>query len=91
MIQMALMDKHPKAAFEFDTPARKIQIYHDGAEDSIEQILIGLGLGANLEYTEPVEKDELNQILDSLLWESSSMTRMFFCISFYSRPSHRLG
>ena len=44
----------PKVALEFDTPNRKVRVFHVDNADTIEERMSSLGLGAMLVHTTPV-------------------------------------
>jgi Co/Zn/Cd efflux system component len=59
MIRMALDSVEPKVVLEFDTPKRKVRVFHGDNADAIEERMRALGLGATLESTMPVARDDL--------------------------------
>jgi Co/Zn/Cd efflux system component len=59
MIRMALDSVEPKIALEFDAPERKVRVFHGDNADAIEERMRALGLGATLESTMPVARDDL--------------------------------
>ncbi|MBD3648094.1 MAG: cation transporter [Pseudomonadales bacterium] len=59
MIQMALDSIQPRVLLEFDTPNRKVRVFHGDDAAIIEERLGALGLGAMLETTTPVAADDL--------------------------------
>lgn len=59
MIRMALDSVEPKVALEFDTPKKKVRVFHGDNADAIEERMRALGLGATLESTTPVARDDL--------------------------------
>merc|ERR1712178_286715 len=50
MIRMALDSVNPKVTLEFDTPNRKVRIFHGDNAATIEARMQALGLGATLEH-----------------------------------------
>lgn len=65
MIRMALDGMTPKVTLEFDTPNRKVRIFHADNADTIEERMGALGLGAMLENTTQVTDDVLTQAQES--------------------------
>jgi hypothetical protein len=61
MIRMALDDLQPKVVLTFDTPNRKVRVFHGKNIVEIERRLVSLGLGATLENTHRIEGEELFQ------------------------------
>lgn len=55
IIRMALGSLRPPVHLEFDIPARRLKVFHGDGIAEIESRLRGLGLGASLEYTKPVD------------------------------------
>ncbi len=65
MIRMALDGVAPKVTLEFDTPNRKVRIFHADNADTIEERMGSLGLGAMLVNTTQVTDDVINQAQES--------------------------
>ncbi|KGM07678.1 Cobalt-zinc-cadmium resistance protein CzcD [Methylophaga thiooxydans] len=65
MIRMALDGIEPGVILEFDTPNRKVRIFHGDNATTIESRMQSLDLGATLEKTEPVLDEELTNVLDA--------------------------
>ena len=59
MIRMALDSTEPKVTLEFDTPKRKVRVYHGDNADLIEKRMQSVGLGARLVSTTPVASEPL--------------------------------
>jgi cation transport ATPase len=59
MIRMALDSVEPKVTLEFDTPNRKVRIFHGETAHQIEERMRALGLGATLESTTPVASEAI--------------------------------
>lgn len=59
MIRMALDSVEPKVTLEFDTPKRKVRVYHGDNADLIEKRMQSVGLGARLESTTPVASESI--------------------------------
>ena len=59
MIRMALDGMEPKVTLEFDTPNRKVRIFHENNAEVIAKRMRSVGLGATLESTLPVANDAL--------------------------------
>ena len=59
MIRMALDSVEPKVVLEFDTPKRKVRVFHGDNADAIEERMRSVGLGATLEKTTPVGEEDL--------------------------------
>lgn len=59
MIRMALDNIEPKVALEFDTPNRKVRIFHGDNGELIEMKMHALGLGAVLEQINSVENSTI--------------------------------
>lgn len=62
MIRMALDSIEPYVILEFDTPNRKVRVFHSNLSSTIEAKIDSLGLGATLENTRAVVDGELMQI-----------------------------
>lgn len=65
MIRMALDDLEPGVALEFDTPHRKLKVFHDNNLEAIQSRIESLGLGAALEHTQNIGSSELSQAIAS--------------------------
>lgn len=65
MIRMALDGVEPKVALEFDTPNRKVRVYHGDNARLVEEKMKSVGLGATLESSQPVSADQLTQATQS--------------------------
>lgn len=65
MIRMALDDLEPGVALEFDTPHRKLKVFHDNNLEAIQSRIESLGLGAALEHTQNIGSNELSQAIAS--------------------------
>lgn len=61
MIRMALEGVEPRVALVFDTPNRKVRVYHGENAELIEKKMKSVGLGATLERTRPVSSEDLSQ------------------------------
>lgn len=61
MIAMALDNLRPSVALEFDTPNRKLRVFHEGDICEIQERLASLGLGALIENTKNVDNEELSK------------------------------
>lgn len=61
MITMALDNLRPNVALEFDTPNRKLRVFHEDNINEIQERLASLGLGASLEHTNNVDSEELTK------------------------------
>lgn len=59
MIRMALDSVEPKVALEFDTPKRRVRVFHGGSVHDIEERMQSVGLGARLESTTPVTSEAI--------------------------------
>ena len=59
VIRMALDGVEPKVTLEFDTPNRKVRIFHENNAEVIEERMRSVGLSATLESTLPVADDAL--------------------------------
>jgi cation transport ATPase len=55
MIRLALDSVKPKVTVEFDTPNRRVRVFHGDNATAIETRMQALGLGATLERTHPVQ------------------------------------
>lgn len=62
MIRMALDSVKPKVTLEFDTPNRKLRVFHGDNTAAIEERMHSLGLGATLEKTSPVAQEDLSRV-----------------------------
>ncbi len=56
MIRLAVDSIDPKIALEFDTPNRRVTVFHDDNSKEIQVAIEGVGLGATLERTRPVDE-----------------------------------
>lgn len=65
MIRMALDGIEPSVVLEFDTPNRKVRIFHGDNATTIESRMQSLKLGATLEKTVPVADKALTSALDA--------------------------
>ncbi len=65
MIRMALDGIEPSVVLEFDTPNRKVRIFHGDHATTIESQMQSLGLDATLEKTVPVADKDLASALDA--------------------------
>jgi|TARA_R110002074_G_scaffold35881_5_gene97740 cation transport ATPase len=65
LIRMALEDLEPGVALEFDTPNRKLKVFHNGNLEAIQSRVESLGLGAKLESTSNIDRSELSQAIAS--------------------------
>jgi cation transport ATPase len=61
MIRMALDGVKPKVTLEFDTPNRKVRIFHGENAHQVEERIRALGLGATLESTTPVASEAITR------------------------------
>ena len=61
IIRMALDTMEPKVVLDFDTPNRKVRIFHRDNGDTIEERMGSLGLGAMLEKTTSITGDTIIQ------------------------------
>ena len=59
MMRMALDSIEPRVLLEFDTPNRKVRVFHGDNGAAIEERMRSLGLGATLEKTTPVGEEDL--------------------------------
>jgi hypothetical protein len=59
MIRMALDSVEPAVVLEFDTPNRKVRVFHGDNTDTIEQRMHSVGLGAKRERTTVVSGGEI--------------------------------
>ncbi len=62
MIRMALDGIEPRVLLEFDTPNRKVRVFHGDDATTIEERLAALGLGASLVTTMPVAEEDLVRV-----------------------------
>jgi len=61
MIRMALDGIEPRVLLQFDTPNRKVRVFHGDNAVTIEERLRALGLGATRETTTPVTEEKVAQ------------------------------
>lgn len=61
MIRMALDGIEPRVLLKFDTPNRKVRVFHSDNAETIEERLRALGLGATRETTTSVAEEEVVQ------------------------------
>ena len=73
---MALDSVNPKVTLEFDTPNRKVRIFHGDNAATIEARMHALGLGATLEHTHPVENNVFIQAQVSAQQTSQNEARI---------------
>ena len=76
VIRMALDSVEPKVTLEFDTPNRKVRIFHGDNAATIEARMQALGLGATLEHTHPVENSVFIQAQVSAQQTSQNEARI---------------
>jgi len=62
MITMALDTIQPSVTIEFDTPNRKLRVFHESNINEIQERLLPLGLGASLERTEKADTEDLSRV-----------------------------
>jgi len=65
LIRMALDGLEPGVALKFDTPGRKLKVFHQDNLQDIRSRIESLGLGARLERTDKVDQDALAQAMAS--------------------------
>ena len=65
MIRMALGSVEPEVILEFDTPERKVHIYHGDNFDLIEKRLQSVGLGAKHVSTSPIASEAITRAQSS--------------------------
>lgn len=65
MIRIALESVEPKVALVFDSPNRKVLVYHSENAELIENKMKSVGLDATLERIQPVSADELSHATQS--------------------------
>lgn len=61
MIRMALNDISPPLILDFDTPNRRVSVFHSADDSTIEERLSPLGLGAKLIETRQAHRDVVDQ------------------------------
>ena len=61
IITMALDTIHPSVSLEFDTPNRKLRVYHESDLNIIQERLESLRFGALLESTERIDGESLSR------------------------------
>jgi hypothetical protein len=61
MIRLALESAEPSVVLEFDTPNRKVRIFHGVDIDTIEQRMQSVGLGARRERTMPMSSEAIDR------------------------------
>ena len=59
MIRLALEGVEPSVVLEFDTPNRKVRIFHGEDTEAVEERMLSIGLGARRKSTEPVSDDAI--------------------------------
>lgn len=74
MIRMALDSVEPTVALEFDTPNRKVRIFHGDNADTIEDRMHALGLGARRERTISVSGDAISRAQETAQREARQET-----------------
>ena len=65
IIQMALEGIEPDVVLEFDTPNRRLKVFHSGNLVAIQSRLDSLSLGAKIKDTHNLDHDELSQAIAS--------------------------
>ena len=65
LIRMALEGLEQEVALEFDTPNRKLRVFHNSNLEDIQSRLESLGLGAKLDSTLNIDRSEFSQALAS--------------------------
>jgi hypothetical protein len=76
MIRMALDDLRPKVVLKFDTPNRKLRVFHGKNIGEIEARLASLRLGAILESTQSIKDTDLAQAQASALATDENEARV---------------
>ena len=59
LIRLALEGVEPSVVLEFDTPNRKVRIFHGEDTEAVEERMLSIGLGARRKSTEPVSDDAI--------------------------------
>ena len=72
MIRMALDSVEPKVLLEFDTPKRKVRVFHGANADAIKERMQSIGLGARLESTTPVASEAIARAKASATQEAQT-------------------
>ncbi len=65
LVRLALEKIVPKVVLEFDTPNRKVTVFHNGNIDEIQLPLESLGLGAQLKSTLSITPTDLTEAIAS--------------------------
>lgn len=63
MIRLSLDHMQPKIGLQFDTPNRKVKVFHGDNIKEIEKIMKSLGFGATLDHTSEIDDKDLSQAL----------------------------
>ena len=74
LIRMALDAVEPQVVLQFDTPNRKVRVFHGDNADTIEQRMQSVGLGARRERTAPVSGDEIIRAQETAQGEAQKET-----------------
>lgn len=65
MVRIALDDIQPRVGLEFDTPNRKVRVFHEVSPSLIQERMSSLNFGATLESTHSLGSEDLSQALAS--------------------------
>lgn len=76
MIRMALDSVEPSVVLEFDTPNRKVRVFHGENASTVEERMQLLGLGATLEHTRSVGDDVISRARTSAQAEEKREARI---------------
>jgi len=76
MIRMALDSVEPSVVLEFDTPNRKVRVFHGENAATVEERMQLLGLGATLEHTRSVGDDVISRARTSAQAEEKKEARI---------------
>jgi cation transport ATPase len=74
LIRLALEGVEPSVVLEFDTPNRKVRVFHGEDTDSIEERMHSVGLGARREKTMPVSDDVISRAQETALDKAEKET-----------------
>ncbi|MAZ87352.1 MAG: cation transporter [Cellvibrionaceae bacterium] len=76
MIRIALEPIQPTVIPDFDTPNRRLKVYHSDNFQEVESRLTSLGLGARLNNTRLIQEDELSRASLTAIEADASESRV---------------
>ena len=74
LIRMALEGVEPPVVLDFDTPNRRVRVFHGDNADTIEKLIDSVGLGAKRKRTASVSGDETSRAQQTVQGEAQKET-----------------